>query len=119
MADDYETGDYKVRHYGDVTVVRLKYPSLSETLDIMRMTQEVGAMIDNGLRKLVLDLKHVKFCGSAGLGMMIALSRRMSGAGGQFVLSHPEHVRELLELSRTIKLFRLASDPREAVEMLQ
>jgi anti-anti-sigma factor len=114
---EYETEDYKVREYDGVTVVRLKNANLTGVLEVTRIGEELCAMIDNGIRKLVLDFKHVEHCGSSGLGLLISLNKQMQGAGGKLVLSHSEAIEELLRLSKTHVLFKIASDPKAAVLM--
>jgi anti-sigma B factor antagonist len=118
MGEDYQSEDYAVRHRDGVTVMRLKTPSLSGTLEINRISNELKGMIERGVRKLVVDLKHVEFCGSAALGMLIDVNRRLRTAGGQLVLSHAETIEELLRVSRTASLFTLAPGPQEAIGML-
>jgi anti-anti-sigma factor len=119
MAENYESDDLVVRNRDGVTIVRLKTPSLSGALEINRVSNELKALIQrDGVTKLVLDLKHLEFCGSAGLGLLIDMNRRMRAAGGKLVLSHPETIEELLRVSRTASLFTMAPGPQEAVEML-
>src|SRR5712671_5596884 len=74
---EYETEDYKVREYDGVTVVRLKHANLTGLLEVTRLSEELKAMIDGGIRKLVIDFKHVDHCGSSGLGLLIALNKQM------------------------------------------
>ena len=114
---DYETNEYKVRHYDGVRVVRFKTANLTGILEVNRIGDEIKSMIDQGVRMLVLDFKHVEHCGSAALGMMIAVNRKMQEAKGRLILSHPEQIQELLDVSRTAKLFTLADDPKVAVRM--
>jgi anti-anti-sigma factor len=114
---EYETQDYKVREFDGVTVVRLKHANLTGLLEVTRLGEELRAMIDGGLRKLVIDFKHVEHCGSSALGMLISLNKQMQMAGGKVVLSHYEKIEELLRLSKTHTLFKLASDPKVAVAM--
>jgi len=114
---DYETDDYKVRALGHVTVVRLKNANLTSALEVNRITEEIKGMIDGGIRKLVLCFKHVEHCGSAGLGMMISINKKIKDAGGRLVLSHPENIEELLRISKTGSLFKIASDPKAAVHL--
>ena len=116
--EDYETDEYKVRHYEGVRVVRFKTQNLTGILEVNRISDEIQNMIAQGVRKLVLDFKHVEHCGSAALGMMIAVNRKMQDVSGKLVLSHPEKIEELLRVSKTQKLFQLADDPKIAVEMI-
>ena len=114
---DYETQDYKVRDFDGVTVVRLKHANLIGVLEVSRIGDELKAMIDGGVKKLVVDFKHVEHCGSAGLGLLISLHRKMQTAGGRMVLSHPESIEELLKISNTVGLFDKAADPKVAAKM--
>jgi uncharacterized protein YjbK len=91
---EYETEDYKVRDFEGVTVVRLKNPNLTGLLEVTRIGEELKALIDGGVRKLVMDFKHVKHCGSSALGLLIAIDRKMRQAKGLMVLSHPENLEE-------------------------
>lgn len=114
---EYQTEDYKVRDFDGVTVVRLKNPNLTGLLEVTRIGDELKKMIDGGIRKLVVDFKHVEHCGSSGLGLLIALHRKIDAAGGKMVLAHPERIEELLRISKTASYFTTAPDAKAAVEM--
>jgi anti-anti-sigma factor len=112
----YETQDYKVRDFDGVTVVRLKHANLTGLLEVNRLGDELKSLIDRGVRKLIVDFKHVDHCGSAGLGLLIALNKKMKELGGTMVVSHPEKIEELLRISKTAPLFNLADDPKVAMK---
>jgi anti-anti-sigma factor len=114
---EYETEDYKVRDFDGVTVVRLKHANLTGLLEVNRLGDELKSLIDGGVRKMVIDFKHVDHCGSAGLGLLIALNKKMQELGGRMVISHPEKIEELLRISKTASLFKLAADPKVAMLM--
>ena len=114
---EYETQDYKVRDFEGVTVVRLKHANLTGLLEVNRLGTELKTLIDQGIRKLVIDFKHVDHCGSAGLGLLLALNKKIKEAGGKMVIAHPEKLEELLRISRTAPLFTLAPDPKDAVKL--
>jgi anti-anti-sigma factor len=114
---EYETEDYKVRDFEGVTVVRLKNANLTGLLEVTRIGDELKALIDKGIQKLVIDFKHVQHCGSAGLGLLIALHRKMVANKGKMILSHPERIEELLRISKTANYFTTAPDPKAAATM--
>jgi anti-anti-sigma factor len=116
-ATDYETADLLVRNVQGVTIVRVRYPNLDGLIEIQRITAELDALLARGVRKLVFDFKYVKHAGSASLGLLIALQKKMDARGGTLVLSHAERVEELLSVSRTASLFKRAPDPRAAFKM--
>ena len=107
------------RHVDGVTVIRLKLSNVSSASDIARLTTTITEMIESGNTRLVLDLKHVRYVGSATLGMLLALQQAINHQGGKLVLSNPEPVEELLRISKTARLFTLAPDPKRGLAMIK
>ena len=116
---DYETEDMVVRIVDHVTIARLKLQSVTNTSDIARLTATLNTMIDEGSRRLVVDFKHVEHVGSSTLGLLISLQKKMKAVGGRIVISHPEHIGELLRVSHTAQLFELAADSKVAYKLLK
>jgi anti-anti-sigma factor len=112
------TPDLVIRTRGHATIVRLKLHNLTNVHDVNRVEQEIRSLIENGHRRLALDLKNVQYAGSAALGMLLALAQFMKSRGGKLVLSHPETIAELLRLSKTERLFTTAPDPKAALALL-
>jgi anti-sigma B factor antagonist len=108
--------DLTVRERDGVTVVRFNVEGLLGH-EVELLSGRVRALIENGARKLVLDFKHVKFAGSAVLGMLLALSKHATAMGGKLILSHTEHIEALFKVSRSERMFTLAPDAKAAVEM--
>ena len=114
---DYETPDVLVREVDGVTIVRLRNENMTGTQELHHIAAEIDGLMDRGATKLVIDFKYVRLVGSAALGLLIRLQKRMNLAGGTMVLSHPEHIAELLKVSRTAGLFKLAADPKAAFKL--
>ena len=114
---EYETQDYKVRDFEGVTVVRLKHANLTGLLEVNRLGDELKRLISGGVRKLVVDFKHVNHAGSAALGLLLALNKKMKESGGTMVISHTEKLEELLRISKTATLFKCAPDPKAALKL--
>lgn len=114
---DYETPDLVVREVSGVTIVRLKNSNLTGVLEIQHITSELDQLVERGVRKLVFDFKYVRYAGSAALGLLIAMQKKMDAKGGKMILSHSEKIADLLQVSRTASLFTLASDPKAAFGM--
>ena len=115
---DYETPDLVVREVSGVTIVRLKNANLTGMLEIQHIQSELDQLLERGVRKLVIDFKYVRHAGSAALGLLISLQKRMEKLSGKVILSHSENIAELLKVSRTAGLFHLASDPKAAFAMI-
>ncbi len=109
--------DLTVRERDGVTIVRFNTESLLGH-DVEHLNNRIHAIIEGGARRLVLDFKHVRYAGSATLGMMLSLLNVIEKAGGRMALSHAEHLAPLLKVTRADRLFIIAPDAKAAVELL-
>lgn len=109
--------DLTVRERDGVTIVRFNHESLLGH-DVEHLNDRIRAIIEGGARRLVLDFKHVRFVGSATLGMMLSLLKLIEKAGGKMALSHAEHLDPLLKLTRADRIFKIAPDAKAAIELL-
>ena len=79
----------------------------SGSLDIRtvgRLEEAVEAGLSRG-RPVAVDLSHVDFCDSTGLGMMVRLHRRAAAAGASFAVRHPQtHVADVLAMTGIDKI---------------
>jgi anti-sigma B factor antagonist len=116
---EYETPDFLVRVQDQVTMVRFRSESLTSTVEVARMSDALEGMVDDGARRLVLDFKNVKNAGSAALGMMISIQKKLKAIDGQLAVSHSENIDSLLRISQTSRLFNLFPDCRAAYEKLK
>lgn len=115
---EQETSDYSLRTQGDAIIVRLKATNLTSVLDVNRISTGLNELIDTGTRKIVLDLKDLQYAGSAALGMMMSLGRKMEELKGHLVLCNTEQIRTLFQVTRTAKLFKIAETPAAAIAMM-
>lgn len=80
----------------------------------------IQTMLDRGVRKLVLDLTHVDFVDSAGLGILMRIFGEMEERGGHFRIAGPrEQVRRLFEITRTAAILPLDPDLITSVQKLK
>lgn len=115
----YETQDLMVRVQDLVTIVRFRAESLTNTVDIQRLTESLEGIISDGARLLILDFKNVRQIGSAALGMMIAIQKMLKELSGRMAVSHAENIQDLLRVSHTARLFDLHPDSRSAFTKLK
>ena len=93
---------------GDVTVLNLHgRVVLTEAEDPFR--EHVEALIARGRVKLVMDLTHVTYIDSAGLGMLVAKYVSARRCGGDIRLCHltprSTHVMDITKLSCVFRVF--------------
>ena len=61
-------------------------------LDIATAAQfrrSIGTLLGTGCRQVVVDLSHVTFVDSSGLGALVWAAHRMRSAGGAFSVANP------------------------------
>ena len=115
---DSETPDMFIRETGGVTLVRLKATNITAVTDVARITNAFAAMLKGGKRKVIIDFKLVEHAGSSMLGLIISIQKQIKELNGRLVISHPENIEELLRVSHTTHLFKLAPDSRAAMDIV-
>jgi len=72
----------KTQQIGDVTVVELS-GRLHIGNSLTYAENAINRLIDGGTRKLVIDLAHLDYMDSSGLGMLIYSAGKMEQSGGR------------------------------------
>jgi anti-anti-sigma factor len=78
------------------------------------LKSELKALLDQGIKDLVIDLASVEMVDSVGLGVLIATHNSLRQAGGQLTVSNPSP--DLQSLFRTMRLdkhFRVSVGQKE------
>jgi anti-anti-sigma factor len=80
----------------------------------------IQTLIEQGARKLVLDLTHVEFVDSAGLGIIMHTFGEMGERGGHFRIAgaNPQ-MKRLLDITHTAAILQVDSDLVTSVKKLQ
>ncbi len=79
-----------------------------------------NSLIQQGARKLVLDLTHVEFVDSAGLGIIMHIFGEIGQHGGHFrVAGANEQVKRLFEITHTKAILAIDADLVTSVKKLQ
>ena len=63
--------------------------------------------IDEGHRKIILDLSHVKFLDSSGLGVMVSMVKKLTGSGALAFCGVQEQVAQVFSLTRLDRVFNI------------
>lgn len=110
--------NFTTTQHDSVTVVQITDKLVMSNAEAMR--ESLAALVDQGNRRIVIDLRLVGFVDSSGLAVLIALFKRLSREQGQLVLLHPQNnVRALIELTRLHQLFDIYEDDNAAIRDLQ
>lgn len=72
----------------------------------------VVAELDNGAREVVIDLTHLSFIDSSGLGTLVGCWRRAKNVEAELVVANPnEDVRVTLEITGLDQILPITSEP--------
>lgn len=75
--------------------------------------EKIKSLIDDGITKVVIDLKGVKWMNSSGLGVLMACFSSLSKVGGKLKLANvAEKIKSIFMITQIIKFF----DTYETVE---
>ncbi len=99
---------------GDVLVVRPLERSLDAHVAV-KFKDSLAQLIEAGKRRVVLDLSHVEFLDSTGLGAVVFTYKRLAGRGTLVLAGVQPAVREVFRLTRMDRVFRIAASLDEAI----
>ena len=104
------------RMAGDVTVVEITGDiTLSKGGDVI-IKDKVQSLLQQGNRKLLLDLGNVSYVDSAGLGQLVQVYATTRHLDGQLKLLHvTKRLKDLLVLTKLLTVFESYDDEAEAV----
>ncbi|HEX6984194.1 MAG TPA: STAS domain-containing protein [Planctomycetaceae bacterium] len=106
----------------DVTVIHLgrEYENLDESLLDELRSAILDAADTAAPPKVVLDLSHTKFFGSAFIEIMFRAWKRVEGRGGTFALSGlTPYCAEIVEVTHLDRLWNVYPDREAAVAALK
>ena len=80
------------------------------------LREQVTELLEEGYRAFVLNLAHVPYVDSFGLGQLITIQTSVRSRGGQLILLRPtDHVQALFRITKLNTAFHISSDETQAV----
>ena len=103
------------RAVGDVTVLDLKgRVTLGEGDELLK--DKVNSLLNQGLKKIVLNLADVPYIDSAGLGEIVRTYTTVSKQGGTLkLLNLTKRITDLLSITKLLTVFETFDNENEAV----
>ena len=104
------------RAFGDVVVLDLKgRVMLGEGDEILK--DKVNSLLNQGKKKIVLNLAEVPYIDSAGLGEVVRTFTTVSRQGGQLkLLNLTKRITDLLAITKLLTVFDTYDSEDEAVQ---
>jgi anti-sigma B factor antagonist len=82
-----------------------------------QLKEEILALIESGVRRLVVDLAETQYLDSTALGALIGGLKRLRERDGELRLAGPRpRIRKLLEITRLLKVFEVCDSVPQALE---
>jgi anti-sigma B factor antagonist len=86
------------RHSGDVVIFDLHGQMTLSGEETPRLLFEIRRVVTDGWRKVLLNLTHVSFVDSTGIGEIVGAYTRVTRAGGEFgLVGVSSRIQELLD----------------------
>ena len=105
------------RTVGDVAIVRVTGEITLKKSREAILHEKVRSLIQQGHRKVVVDLAGVSYIDSAGLGELVQTQSTVKNHGGSLKLASPTtRLRDLLVLTRLRTVLRVYDDETKALE---
>lgn len=98
--------DIEARDGSEVATVRVTVPRL-DAATAPGFKQAVLGLVDDGHRRIAMDLSALEFLDSTGLGTLVALLKAVGPTGELAIVGARPQVRKLFGLTRLDRVFRL------------
>ena len=104
------------RMNGDVAIVGIRGDiTLSKGGDVL-LKDKIQSLLQQGHRKIVLDMGNVSYVDSAGLGQLVQVYATTSHLGGSLkLLNLTKRLRDLLVLTKLLTVFDAYDSESEAI----
>ncbi len=104
------------RSVGDVTVVDLSGKmTLGEGDELLR--DKVNSLIQQGQKKIILNLSEVPYIDSAGLGEIVRTYTTVSRQGGSLkLLNLTKRIQDLLAITKLLTVFETFENEQDAIK---
>jgi anti-sigma B factor antagonist len=110
--------DIAVENFGALTIATLHRDELDAS-NVQDFKRDIAPVLAEN-RNVVLDLSHLRFVDSSGLGAMLSCLRQLNAAGGDLKLcGMSKTVRAVFELVRMHRIFDIYDTREQAVSAFQ
>lgn len=107
-----------VQDYAGVTVVTINDSTLTDSVKITSMAEELYALADEqNKQKLILDFSNVRFLASQTLGVIITLNKKMQSIKGMLALCGlRDDLMKVFTITKLDKLLKFYRNDAEALK---
>lgn len=103
---------------GDLFILVLK--GRLDSITSNKLEERFLALLDQGEKKVILDLSQLDYISSAGLRVLLMVSKRLRSANGKIVLSSmQDRVKEVFDIAGFSSIFTIFHSQEEAIRWFQ
>lgn len=107
--------DVTINVSGEVNIVRIG--GNLDTESFPEAQAQVTQLIEQGARKILVDLKELVYISSAGLRVLLIAAKKLKEQGGELRISNlNDIVKEVFEISGFSKIFNVFNSEAEAMQ---
>ncbi|MDO9163283.1 MAG: STAS domain-containing protein [Methylococcaceae bacterium] len=100
----------------DISVVKINEERI-DAHNSGELKEYLLQMIERGEKHIVVQLEHVRFIDSSGLGALLSGNKNIIAKSGKFALSNiQQQVMSMFELTRLNRVFEIYTDLNDAVK---
>ncbi|RJP28516.1 MAG: anti-sigma factor antagonist [Candidatus Omnitrophota bacterium] len=87
-----------------------------ETSSTLIVDKKINQRIDEGERRIVINLSKLEYMSSSGLRLFLGIGKRLKQEGGAFALSGvPDHQLELIEITHLDQVVSIFASDGDAI----
>jgi anti-sigma B factor antagonist len=85
-----------------------------------QINDQINTLIDQGKKKIIIDLKEVEWMNSSGLGILIGAVTTLKNNDGELSLIHiSDRIENLLKITKLINVFSVHTDLDTAIASMK
>lgn len=105
-----------VLDHGDVKILQI-FGKITIGVGDIKLRQAVDELLTTGTRKIILDLKGLKYVDSSGIGELVSCYTTITNKGGQLRLSNlNSKIYSLLQLTALVTVFQIYDSNEDALQ---
>lgn len=109
--------DLTIEPQGEVTVVKVSGDINAASCD--QLEQTLTGLIDQGSKRMVLDLAGVRYVSSAGLRVLLIAAKRLAGKGAFALSRASQPVQEVLDMTGFSGIIKVKPSLDDAVALVR
>lgn len=111
--------DFTSKDQDDIFILSLNGNLIGEEAG-SGILETANDVINRGMVLCLIDIEHVKYINSSGIGVLITLLTKFRNKEGEVVIVKPsEHVNKLLIITKLTAIFKIADSTEEAIKELK